>query len=99
MADNAGTDIEKIHEDWGDEFIDLDIAGDWEKVEEEFQLQSRWCTHWIKILRHESGKTIGIEYAKDVGDGDSASAYPVECFEVEAYEETVTKWRKKGTAW
>ena len=94
MGDKAGTDVEKIQADWADEFVDLDMATDWEMIDDGFQRQSRWCTHWVKILRHDSGKTIGIEYAKDVGDGESADTYPVEWFEVESYEVTQTKWRR-----
>ena len=92
---NAGTDVVKIKKEWGREFSDLECADDWEQLANEHQQPSRWCTHWRKILRHDSGKTIAIEYAQDIGDGESASAYEDEWYEVEAHEVKVTKWRRR----
>ena len=95
MSDKAGTKLAEIQEEWGEEFSDLDMADDWALLEDEMTHQSRWCTHWVKWLKHDDGMVIGIEYARDVGDGDSAAAYPTEWFEGESYAETVTKYRRK----
>jgi hypothetical protein len=78
-------------EDWGDE---LDEADDWALVEDELTEQSRWCTHWRKVVRHDAtGRLILISYARNVGDGDSAEAYPTVWRDGEGYEVTVTKYR------
>ena len=88
----AGTDLESIREDWGREFIDLDGADDWKLLGEEFDRASRWCTHWRKIVRHESGLTIAILYAVDVGDGESADAFPVTWEEVREVRVEKMEW-------
>lgn len=96
MDNNAGTDVAEIKEEWGAEFSDLDCAVDWEVMDESLHHTSRWCNHMIKILRHDSGLMIAIEFATNVGDGDSASAYPDKWYEVEPYEVIETRYRKKG---
>lgn len=91
----VGTDIEAIKQEWGHEFRDLEYAEDWAQVANEFQNQSRWCTHWRKILRHDDGMLIAIEYAQDTGDGESASAYEDEWYEVVEREVTRKEYVKK----
>ena len=92
----AGSDVPAIIEEWGDEFQDLEMAEDWALKKEEFVDQSRWCTHWRKVVKHsETGMTIAIEYARNVGDSDSASAYETKWYEVEESHKTISIWTQK----
>ena len=92
----AGTDIERIQKEWGSEFTELDMADDWELVQDVLLEQLRWVTIWEKIVRHkESGLTIGINYPRNAGDGESADAYDIKWYEVEPHEKTVIEWRAK----
>ncbi len=95
MGEVAGTDIAKIKYEWGEEFRELSFADDWTLLEDKFSHESRWCTHWRKVLKHDTGMLIAIEYAQDTGDGDSASAYEDEWYEVEGREKTIIEYVRK----
>lgn len=87
-----GTDIQKIAEEWKREFPDINYASDWTELSDELEDQSRWCTHWRKVLKHDSGMLIAIHYPRNTGDGESAGAYEITWCEVEEKETVVKEW-------
>lgn len=97
MSDTVvGTDVERIKTEYGEDFLEeLECADDWDVIEDKLSHESRWCTHWRMVLRHNSNMFIAVDYARDIGDGESASVYETTWYEVEPREKTIIEYVAK----
>lgn len=90
---------EKSYEDHWD--MDEYERCDFETVEQKELIdQARWYNWFGRVARHkETGRLFQIMWAEDASESQEGQDRPDwEYYEVEAYEETVTKYRKLTSA-